>query len=301
MKKVLWIVVLAIGALSVSGCCCLTFAGQPSRIAQNIAVSPVTRTEIKIEQGDAAQVQATVKFGGGKLDIQGGSDALLQAEFAYNVDSLEPKVTYDVREKQGKLLVEHGTDPIRLDQLGRPVRGELVNEWTLSFAEGVPLDLRLDVGASSGQIDLGGLSIENLDLTMGAADLRIDFDRPNPERLSSLHIYSGAAKLELHGLGNANLDELSFDGGLGTYLFDWSGEWQRSANVRILAGASEVTLRLPQKIGVRICPGDLHRDQMDGLKEREGCYVNSLYGESDITLDIDLDLGLGKLNVKQAY
>jgi hypothetical protein len=300
MKRVVWIVVLAIGALSLSGCCCFASGGQPARIARNIVAGPVQRKTLQVEQGDAERVQATVKFGGGDLNIQSGSDTLLRAEFAYNVDSLEPEVTYDVQDKlgrpvRGELLVEHGTDPIRLDQL----TGELRNEWALSFAEGVPLDLRLDVGASSGKIELGGLAIENLDLTMGAADLQLGFDKPNPERLSSLHIYSGAAKLELYELGNANLDELTFDGGLGTYVFDFGGDWQRSANARILAGASQVTLRLPRSIGVRVCPGELHRGNMGGLQEQEGCYVNPLYGQSDITLDIDLDLGLGKLDIRQ--
>ena len=297
MRKVLWIVVLTIGALSLGGCCFLASDGQPFRIARQIAPGPAQRKPLTVELGDADRVQASVKFGGGRLDIRGNSDVLLQAEFVYNVDSLEPEITYDVQGKQGTLLVEHGADPIQLSQL----TGDLRNEWTLSFSEGVPLDLRLDVGASSGEIDLGGLAIENLDLTTGAADLRLGFDKPNPERLSSLHIYSGAAKLELHELGNANLDELTFDGGLGTYLFDFGGEWQRSANVRILAGASQVTLRLPPKIGVRVCPGDLHRDDMGALEERDGCFVNTRFGESDITLDIDLDLGLGKLDVKQLY
>lgn len=297
MKKVPWIVVMTIAALSLGGCCFLASDGQPSKIARQIAARPAERKPLEVELGGADRVQASVKFGGGRLDIQGGSDVLLRAEFVYNVDSLEPEVTYDVRDKQGTLLIEHGTDPIQLDQL----TGELRNEWTLWFSEGVPLDLRLDVGASSGEIELGGLAIENLDLTTGAADLRLGFDKPNPERLSSLHIYSGAAKLELHELGNANLDELTFDGGLGTYLFDFGGEWQRSANVRILAGASQVTLRLPPRVGVRVCPGDLHRNDMGTLEEREGCFVNARYGESDITLDIDLDLGLGKLDVKQLY
>jgi hypothetical protein len=290
-------VVLAIGALSLSGCCCFfTSAGQPAKIVQELAAGPIERKTLEVEQGSADRVQATVKFGGGKLDIQGGSDVLLLAEFVYNVDSLEPEITYDVQGTLGKLLVKHRTDPIRLDH-------ELRNEWTLAFSNGVPLDLRLDIGASSGEIELGGLAIENLDLTMGAADLRLGFDKPNPERLSSLHIYSGAAKLELHELGNANLDELTFDGGLGTYLFDFGGEWQRSASVRILAGASQVTLRLPREIGVRVCPGGLNldRDAMDGLEQRDGCYVNPLYGQSDTTLDIELDLGLGKLDVKQLY
>lgn len=304
MKKVLWIMVLAIGALGLSGCCYVPSGGQPFKIVNEMVTGSVERKTLEVQQDDAEHMQATVKFGGGELNLGTSSDVLLLAEFAYNVDSLEPELTYDVQDRQGTLLVEHKADPIRLDQIGSSVRGELVNEWTLSFGEGVPMDLRLDVGASRGEIELGGLSIENLDLTMGAADLRLGFAKPNPERLTSLHIYSGAAKLELHELGNANLDEMAFDGGLGTYLFDFGGEWQRSANVRILAGASHVTLRLPQEIGVRVCPDDLPRlpgKRPRELEERDGCYVNALYGQSDITLDIDLDLGLGKLDIKQAY
>lgn len=298
MKKVLWITVLLVGALSLSGCCCcFTSAGQPAKIFDDIVAGPVKNKTLDVELDDAERVQATVKFGGGRLDVKPGSERLLTGEFVYNADSLEPEITYNVQDGRGELLVEHGSDPIRLDQL----TGELRNEWTLSFIEGVPLDLRLDVGASGGEIELGGLSIENLDLTMGAADLRLGFAKPNPERLTSFHIYSGAAKLELHELGNANLDELTFDGGLGTYLFDLSGDWQRSANVRILAGASQVTLRLPQDIGVRICAGDMHRKELDELEERDGCYVNSLYDQSDVTLDINLDLGLGNLDIKQVY
>jgi hypothetical protein len=281
--------------LSLSGCCCFfTSGGQPSKIANDIAAGPVKHKVLEVQQDDAERVQATVRFGGGQLDIKAGSEPLLVGEFVYNVDSLEPEITYDVQDKQGTLLVKHSTDPIRLNQ-------ELRNEWTLSFSEGVPLDLRLDVGASGGEIELGGLAIENLDLTMGAADLRIGFAKPNPERLTSLHIYSGAAKLELHELGNANLDELSLDGGLGTYLFDFGGEWQHSANVHILAGASQVTLRLPQDIGVRVCPGDTRRKGLGDLENRDGCYVNALYDQSDVILDIDLDLGLGKLDIKQVY
>jgi hypothetical protein len=159
--------------------------------------------------------------------------------------------------------------------------------------------MNLDVGASSGRVKLGGLPISNLDITTGAADMKIGFDDLNPERLTTLTVLSGAAKLELQKLGNANLDELTFDGGLGTYTFDFRGEWQRSANVRIQAGASQVDLRIPQDIGVRVCPGDLGRGRYGGLEAQDGCYINRLYGESDITLDISLDLGLGKLNVKQ--
>jgi hypothetical protein len=129
--------------------------------------------------------------------------------------------------------------------------------------------------------------------------MTVRFDEPNPERLRNLNIHSGAARLDFFELGNANLDELKFDGGLGTYTFDFGGEWQRSARAHIQAGASRILLRVPRDIGVRVCPGDLRNGDYGGLKEQEDCYVNSLYNQSEVQLDIKLDLGLGRLTIKQ--
>jgi hypothetical protein len=248
---------------------------------------------------DAERLKVAIRFGGGDLDIAPldvEDDALLlQASFAYNVDGLEPVIEYGVQDGQGEMQIRHKADSISLDRLTT----ELRNEWELGLCNCVPMDLDLDVGAASGRVKLGGLPIKRLDLTTGAADLTVSFDKSNPERLKSLHVLCGAAKLDLMELGNANLDELTFDGGLGTYTFDLTGEWQRSADVRIQAGASQVHLSIPRDVGVRVCPGDLRRAHYGGLKETDGCYVNSLYGQSNITLDVKLDLGLGRLDIKQ--
>jgi hypothetical protein len=56
---------------------------------------------------------------------------------------------------------------------------------------------------------------------------------------------------------------------------------------------------VPEEIGVRVCPGDLRGGDYGGLSEADGCYVNPLYQRSDIQLDVDIDLGLGSLTVRQ--
>ena len=307
MKRVVWGVAFLVLGLSLSGCCCCWPSGGvvSSKVVRDLGAGSVQRETQQIELGEAEQVEATIRFGGGDLDIE-PLDAealgierddvpLLQASFVYNVDGLKPMIDYDVQDGQGKLEIRHKADNVGLDRLTTEMR----NEWELALCNCVPLNLYMDVGAARGRFELGGLPIERLDLTTGAADLRVSFDKPNPERLKSLHVLSGAAKLDLIELGNANLDELTFDGGLGTYTFDLAGEWQRSASVRIQAGTSQVHVRVPRDIGVRVCPGDLRRGHYDGLKEKDGCYVNSLYGQSDITLDVSLDLGLGRLDVRQ--
>jgi hypothetical protein len=295
MKRLYWIILGAIAVLGLSGCCCCFPTGSKvsSQVARNIQAGAVQRQTRQVNLDGAKRVKAVIQFGDGRLDVEGGDPELLSGEFLYNLPELEPVIVYDVQGEQGVLDVRHESQAIPWDRLAREVR----NEWQLRLTDRVPLDLDIAVGASDGKLQLGGLQLTSLGLTAGAADMVMSFASPNPERLGSLHIRSGAAKLELLDLGNANLDELTFDGGTGTYTFDFRGDWKRSARADIRAGASHVSLRIPQDIGVRVCPGDLRRGDYDGLLKQDDCYVNQLYGQSDINLDISLDLGLGKLDI----
>jgi hypothetical protein len=296
IRRLWWIPILLLVVLALSGCCCCFPAGvQSSRITRNLQIGPLHQESRQVQLGDAERVTVDVQFGGGELEIGAGDEALLEGEFTYNIPDLEPEIVYHVRDGEGELLVRHSESRIQWDRSATEMR----NEWQLDLTQEVPLSLDIDVGASTGRLELGGLRIVGLDLVAGAADMQVRFDEPNPERLSSMTVHSGAARLDLLRLGNANLDQFSFDGGLGTYTFDFTGEWERSAQARIQAGASQVVLRVPEDIGVRVCPGDLRSGNYGGLSEVDGCYVNPLYQRSDVQLDVDIDLGLGSLTVRQ--
>lgn len=297
MTRIVCIVTAIVAALSLSGCCCccLPSGTSSSEVARNLSAGPVVQETREVELAGVDQVQIALTYGGGDLDIVTGADKLLRAEFVYNVPDLKPLVAYESLDGQGVLEIRHQVESFRWDSWDKAVR----NEWKLDFSDQVPVRIKADVGASTGKWELGGLRITDLDLTAGAADITVQFDQPNPEQLDSMRVKSGAARLQLLELGNANLSEFYFDGGLGTYTFGFGGEWQRSARAEITAGASELTLRLPRNIGVRVCPGDLRHVDDDGLERLGECYVNQLYNESEITLDVDVELGLGRLVLRQ--
>jgi hypothetical protein len=298
MRRGLSWVAVAVTALALSGCCGYWFPGEKaiSRAVDNIQGGPVQRETHRVSLDSARLVDVVIEFAGGDLMIGQGDTDLMSGEFVYNLSDLQPVIEYEVQQERGSLRLRHESDTIHWGDL----RTELRNEWRLQFTDRVPLKLAADVGASRGELELGGLRLQGLDLTAGVADITVSFSTPNPEELGTVSVHSGAAKLELLGLGNANLQELDFDGGLGTYTFDFVGDWQRSARARIQAGASRVVLRLPREIGVRVCPGDVSRGDYDGLRQQEECYVNPLYGDSGISLEISLDLGLGRLDIEQA-
>jgi len=295
MNRLWSIIAIGMAVLGLAGCCFPT-GGEASawlvRMANRDSIQRETR---EVDAGDATRVVTTIQFGGGELTIQGGGSKLMRGEFEFSPPELEPVLSYQVIDGEGELRIQQSWDTVRWDRL----TGEPHNAWRIEFADRVPMRLIADVGASSGTLDLGGLPITDMRLTAGAADLSVGFGAPNPQQMRSLEIRTGAARLELLELGNANLDELSFDGGLGDYVLDFQGEWQRSADVHVKAGASQVLLVVPRGIGVRVCPGDLRGGEFDGLVQEGDCYVSEAYAGVDITLDISLELGLGKLVVKQ--
>jgi len=113
-------------------------------------------------------------------------------------------VTYDIDyRKRG------GTGHLFLESNLRRNRShdDSENEWELTLSTRYPMLLDLEVGACEAEFDLGGLPIRELSLEIGAASGRIDFSKPNPERLTEITIEVGASSLEIYNLGNANFEE----------------------------------------------------------------------------------------------
>jgi hypothetical protein len=296
IKRMSWSLVSIIAAITLSGCglARLPLEIEPSRwIVNRVSTGPAQRLTYRVPPEDAGTAVVTVEFGDGTIDVSPGSGDLLDAEFVYNVDDLEPEISYQVTDGRGELWVGQETGDIGWD-LSAPLR----NEWRLQLGTGIPLDARFSLGATTGELELGGLRLTGLQLKAGAADMTVRFSEPNLERLETLEIQSGAARLDLVELGNAHFEELVFDGGLGLYTLDFGGEWTQSAQVNIQAGASEVVLRVPVDIGVRVCPGDLRQGDYGTLRPDGACYANELVGTDRPQLQIDVDLGLGQLEVK---
>ena len=62
---------------------------------------------VALENADSARTQ--LKMGAGELNITGGADQLMEADFSYNVSEWKPKVNYDVSGDTGELMVKQGS------------------------------------------------------------------------------------------------------------------------------------------------------------------------------------------------
>lgn len=120
-----------------------------------------------VELGEAEAVRVEIQMGAGNLQVTGGAEKLLESDFVYNVAKLKPQVSY----ADGTLVVQQP------DTRGLPVlQGitEFHNEWSLRLSESVPMDLRVQLGAGAGNLELAGLSLTALNINLGAGEYTID-------------------------------------------------------------------------------------------------------------------------------
>src|SRR5215211_2191596 len=135
---------------------------------QSQDVGEMQRDSQKIQPKNAQTVRARLLMGAGELKVTGGADALMEADFAYNVADWEPEVNYDVSGDTGELNVEQGSgEGVRLG-------GSARNEWDIRFNDEIPTDLVVEMGAGESDLDLDSLTLRGLDLEMGAGKTTVD-------------------------------------------------------------------------------------------------------------------------------
>jgi hypothetical protein len=236
-------------------------------------------------------VDVDIRFGAGRLELEAGvPDELFSGYFRYNVERWAPEITYEGSE----LTIRQGGDE---DDWGIP-SGNIRNRWELEFSPSVPLEMDVRAGAGEGELDLTDLKISSLDVDMGAGDLALRFDKPNGVAMDHLTLDSGASKIEVVGVGNASPQTMRLQGGVGDVSLDLTGDWSRSAEITVRAGAGALTLRLPKDVGVEVeTRGGLTNVEAYGLRQMGGTYTNDAFGETEIDLLIDVTAGVGNVRL----
>ena len=109
------------------------------------------QTESKsVELGGARSVNVDINLGAGDLELTGGADKLLEADFNYNVAKLKPEVKY----KNATLVVRQPDYSGIPDLIGIE---DYRNEWGLHLSDEVPMDLSVEVGGGTSILQLAGL------------------------------------------------------------------------------------------------------------------------------------------------
>jgi len=124
-------------------------------------------------------------------------------------------------------------------------------------------------------------------------DLRLKNDLPMALTVS---LGAGRSELALAGLAVSRLDVKM---GAGETTLDLTGDWQADLDANIKGGVGRATVRLPADVGVRVyARGGIGKINVRGLKSDGRAYVNAAYGKSKVTLRIDIQAGIGEINLE---
>ena len=158
------------------------------------------------------------------------------------------------------------------------------------------MNLTVYAAANDASLDLSGIPLQRLDVQNGASSTEIRFDSLNPEEMQSLNYEGGASDVTFRGLANANFSRMTFEGGIGDYTFDFSGDLQRDATVKITAGMSDVTILVPEGISAKVFVdrGPATVSATDAWTLEDGYYLNEGSGSQ---LTITVDIGAGNLRL----
>lgn len=261
-------------------------------IPAQVTTGPTQELEINasLPEDQDTTVNLTLEFGAGEMVLNpGAEDALVTGTATYNVDDFEP----EINTSGSSVTITQGDGD--LDGFYN-FQNDLINEWDLQIAN-VPLELKIAAGAYTGSFELGGLSIERLEITDGASDVNASFSELNNVEMSSFTYSTGASSVDLTGLANANFAEMTFTSGAGDYTLSFDGELQRDANIKIESGVSSITIIIPEGFNAHVTfEGAVSSVDTDGEWSQDGD-VYTLSG-SGPTLTFVIEMGAGSLNLK---
>jgi hypothetical protein len=242
MKQLVLMLVAAVAVALFAGACGTQRDGTQQQVGE------MQRESQSIQAQNANSVRANLKMGAGELNLTGGADQLIEADFAYNVADWKPKVNYDVSGETGELTVRQGGGG------GVRLGGDARNEWDIRLNDEVPTNLSVQMGAGESDLDLDDLTLRGLDLEMGAGrttiDLTGDYDR---DLVASIQGGVGQATVQLPsevgvrveaqgGLGEINAEGLQKEGE--AYVNDAYGDSEVTLDVDIQGGVGQINLEV---------------------------------------------------------
>jgi hypothetical protein len=245
---------------------------------------------VPFSPGSTQAYAVTFAFGAGNFTLKpGASGEVVSGTATYNVEDFKPKVTIN----QNVAHVEQGN--LKLGGIPN-FKKNVRNDWLMQLAD-VPIRLTVNAGAYTGRYELGGLSLENLTISDGAADVDLAFTTPNRVDMDTFSYTTGASSVKLIGLGNARFAEMKFRSGAGDYTLDFSGDLRFDTHVTVESGLSNVTILVPEGVQAKLTfDGGLTTVSVDGKWVKNGDEYTQPGSGPELTISVKM--GAGSLNLK---
>jgi hypothetical protein len=197
-----------------------------------------------IDLQGAKSVSADLEIGAGHLVLRGGASHLLDASFDYFPREGTPQIDYNVSGQSGQLNISQSHSGSNT--------GNIRNDWNLRFASGVPLELKINIGAGSGDLNLRDLNVTDLSINIGAGRANVDLTGDRTTDLqASIEGGVGEAYVRLPrkvgvivnasgGIGTIDAGGLKHDGD--EYTNDAYGKTKPTIHLTVEGGVGRIVL-----------------------------------------------------------
>ena len=128
-------------------------------------------------------------------------------------------------------------------------------------------------------------------------DWNLQFNNDVPLKMT-IHTGAGESFVDLSTL---NITTVTVETGAGTTTLDLTGNWNHDVTVSVTGGVGELTINLSADMGVEVnAETALVSVSTSGLTKNGNSYTNEAFGSAPNTLTLDLEAGVGSVNLTVA-
>jgi len=269
-------------------------------VAPQVAVAQTYQTITETRLVDAGSpLTVDVTFAAGRLAIRPAEGRhRYRVGLKYVEDVFDPTIAYDPTKRSLTVSVEgHGHTQMKDSDTWK-------QQLDLDLPRDVPLDLTMTFGAVKGDIDLGDLTLRSAAIKTGASETTVSFSSPTRGACERLEFEVGAAQFDAVQLGDSGCRLVSLKGAVGQMVLDFGGDtpWKGEMHATIHVGLGDVTLRVPESVGIRLdATRFLAAISKAHLEKRGSAYFSPNYDSASAKLVIDLDAALGNVEIERTH
>lgn len=154
----------------------------------------------------------------------------------------------------------------------------------VSLPSGAPMALEIALAQGGGIVDLGGLWLSTVELTLQQGGLELEVSKPLQEPLQRFESVGSMGGMQLSSLGNASPRVLEITQRMGGIDLDLRGAWRQDAEIDLSIDMGGGALSIPDDVVVR------------GLSEK-GVKAKRNADDDVPVLDIRTSVNMGEIEV----
>lgn len=260
------------------------------------------------------EVKLVLKANSGNCFIKPShSNDLLTVYSNQDIDSYSQKFSKEII--GNVCYIKLGLEEVRSDGFSQTISTRVFGSgvsnsndkfWKMYLTDSKPYYLEFSYGVGSANMDLSGLSIKNLKINTGSADVNVGYfsEMENKIDMDTFHIKVDVGTAKIKNMNLARAKYVKADVGFGNMLLDFSNKPLVGNEIKGSVGAGNLIIIMPQEdvpvlVKIRdswLCSVSIPKSLK---KIKENTFANAAYtADSKNAMVFNLDVSMGNIIFK---